>query len=474
MINGAMKIKFSFTLFCLVVTQIAYTQVIWSPAISLNSSNSTVNWPRVVVNSIGDPLVIWGESGELMFSRRVSGAFTQPIALNTQGTIISEAFWHGPEIASKGDTVYVVYKLMPETDSTKHMYCVRSFDGGITFSTPKRIDYIGNNMSRFPAVAVGSDGNPVVAFMKSDLNYHDPQWYVVKSNDYGDTFGTPIKASGYNSPNAEACDCCPGSISVIDSTIVVAYRDNNNNIRDTWLGISQNDGSSFYNVRIDTANWLISVCPSSGPDLYMRGDSVATVYMNGASQAKTLLSVYQLADSTLSIEPIPGSIVTNFSNYPRIDLWNNTQGMTWREVQTGKNFIKMNIRSSGIPTTTYKIDSGNIIMHDIALSNHEVFTVWQHNTDRKIKIKTGIIGFINLDEIPIKQVTLYPNPTTRLIHIQSNQSISTVNLMNINGQHLPTKWLDEETLDLSALPVGTYFIFIEFKDSIFIERIIKN
>src|SRR5689334_9658293 len=181
------KVNILFTL--LLVHVCVYSQITWMGAGSnLNVSSTGNDHPRVVMNASGNPLVLWGHTNRAMFSRWNGTSFTTPVMLNPMSMTIAEDFWMGPDIASHGDTVYVVFKQTPEADTASHIYIVRSFDGGVNFSTPFRVDWVDDVITRFPAITADDSGNPVVTYMKFDINFMDAQWVVVKSTDYGSTF----------------------------------------------------------------------------------------------------------------------------------------------------------------------------------------------------------------------------------------------------------------------------------------------
>ena len=111
--------------------------------------------PHIAVDGSGNPLVIWGRMNDesVFFSRWNGTAFTAPVKLNPSWLTVATASWMGPAIAAKGDTVYVVVRQTPEsTDTSKHIYIIRSFDGGVSFSAPIQVENIADSVSRFPAV----------------------------------------------------------------------------------------------------------------------------------------------------------------------------------------------------------------------------------------------------------------------------------------------------------------------------------
>ncbi|MBK8344100.1 MAG: hypothetical protein IPL12_12800 [Bacteroidetes bacterium] len=120
-----------------------------------------------------------GNTGEAAayFSRWNGSEFTMPIRATPMDMEIFTASWAGPDIASYGDTIYIVFKENPEDIAPA--YCVHSYDGGISFSEPVQVDgMIGDNISRFPSVTVNEEGQPIVAFMKLDSDFGNARYVV--------------------------------------------------------------------------------------------------------------------------------------------------------------------------------------------------------------------------------------------------------------------------------------------------------
>src|SRR3989304_9381470 len=104
-----MKIKLlSFYLcVCVVANSKAQNSITWNSGINIASSASGNEHPRMAINGSGNPLVIWHNAGNCMFSRWNGTAFTSPVILNPMSMTIAGAGWMGPDIAAHADTVYV-------------------------------------------------------------------------------------------------------------------------------------------------------------------------------------------------------------------------------------------------------------------------------------------------------------------------------------------------------------------------------
>ena len=66
--------------------------------------------PRIVLTSQDNPLIIWRKDSSpkvLRASKWNGNSFSQPYDISQTGVFPSS--WDGPEIAAKGDTVYVVF-----------------------------------------------------------------------------------------------------------------------------------------------------------------------------------------------------------------------------------------------------------------------------------------------------------------------------------------------------------------------------
>lgn len=440
---------------------------------SIASSSSGNEHPRIVTDGSGNPLVLWGHAERAMFARWSGTSFNAPVMLNPMSMTIAEASWMGPDIASSGDTVYVVFKQTPEMDTSSHIYIVRSFDGGMNFSMPFQVDFIADSVSRFPTVTVDATGNPIVGFMKFDPGFLNARWVVTKSNDYGNTFSTDVNASGWSAVGATVCDCCPGSIVNAANNVAMLYRDNKSNIRDSWAGISTNGGTSFTNGwNIDQNNWNLFSCPSTGPDGVIVGDSLYAVFMNGASGTSR---VYRSVSSISNSIAQPSQLLTgnisglNQQNYPRIAQSGNAMAIVWK--QNINNFDQLpllftNDIANGFPAIYDTVDLNDITNADVALSNGNIFVVWEDDNSGTVKYRTGSFSPLSMPENEINEssVSVFPNPAKDFFNININSSVNQISLLTIYnsfGQEIIRKsfpgYLKTERLSTELFSNGIYF-----------------
>jgi hypothetical protein len=474
-----------FTLFVSIIAIYGYSQnsITWSAGTNISSSGFGYNHPRMVVDGSGNPLVIWGNTSNasVYFSRWTGSSFTTPLKINPSWMTVATASWMGPDIASKGDTVYVIMKRTPEGPDTNYVYIVRSFDGGQTFSAPVRVDNIADSISRFPTLTVKDDGNPIVAFMKFNATFGDARWVVATSSDFGATFSTDVKASGQ--AGGTVCDCCPGSIVNSGNIVAVLYRTNISDMRDSWVGLSNDNGNSFpTGFNIDRNNWYITACPSTGPDGFIYGDTLYSVFSSSASgSAKNYFSKSTLSDAThiatnLLSTATPG---TATQNYPRIDRSGSAAAIVWRQYDSGTELLPIlftNNVHNGFSPVYDTVDVSNVSNADVALSNGNVYVVWQDNGSSTVKFRKGSYtpASTQVKDNNITHVSVFPNPAVNNINISiATGSDFETEIFNSLGQSV-IKTENKKTIDVSSLSTGIYLVKITTNSEIFISKIVKK
>ena len=485
-----MKKTFTLLLLIFSLSVSAQSQITWSMGMNIASSASGNQHPRVATDAAGNPLVLWGNANRAMFSRWNGSAFTAPVMINPMTIPVAHGNWMGPDIASHGDTVYVVFKQTPEGDSTSHVYIIRSFNGGMSFSPATRIDFIGDSISRFPTVTTDASGNPIVGFMKFNSSFLESRWVVAKSSDFGNTFSADVKASGWSSISSTVCDCCPGSITSSGSKVAVPYRDNNANMRDIWAGISSDGGSTFtQGLAVDQGFWLVMSCPASGPDAAIINDTLYTVYMS-ASAGPTF--VWMSKTSLLSMTASTGAALTGMftglsgQNYPRIAADGNALAIVWE--QTVNSTVQLplfftNNINSGLPAAYDTVDLNDITNADVALANGKIFVVWEDDNSGTVKyrkgsynVSTSVPSLENNFSFAVQQ-----NPVAgNILKIQFSDFLNAkaeYTITNLLGQDLIHSAAGVQSkkmnINISSLAPGTYFLTIISGNKSFVSKIIR-
>ncbi|MEO6760687.1 MAG: T9SS type A sorting domain-containing protein, partial [Saprospiraceae bacterium] len=479
-----------FTLLLILLQQFVFAQggISWSAPADIAAASFGNLHPRIAVDGAGNPLVIWGNNAnnKVYFSRWSNGAFTTPLPLNPASIPVFTASWASPDLAASGDTVYVVYKHTPE--DVNHIYLVHSYDGGQNFSAPVRVDYVADSVSRFPAVATDANGNPLVAFMKFDPGFSNARYVVVRSADHGITFSPDVLASRYS--GGHVCDCCPATLATSGNKVALLYRDNLDNLRNSWAGISQDNGQTFPSgIQVDKTNWIINACPSSGPDGVVVGDSLYSVFMSGAGGktrcyfSKSSLNDQQAAASIPLTTNFPGLVQQNF---PRIASAGNAVAIAWKQVISGSSEIALYFNpaiTTGLPASYEIPAAGEIANVDLILHNGSIFLVWEDEQSGTVKFRQGTYSISRLKE-PLPQTILpvYPNPNpgaALTVELgKGNTGPVFYAIHNSQGKVVleNSAQLEDGLLQIDAVsrfPAGIYYLSVQAEDATYSAKFIQ-
>ena len=468
--NARLPIVSLLIVILLIKIEIVASQVMWDAALDVAPSSFDNNRPRIVTDAQGHPLVIFGKNNDILFTKWIGGGFSQPVKINPANLPAASQDWMGPDIAAHGDTIYVVFKQTPEDNFNSHIWCMRSFNGGQSFDTPVRVEGVGTDRSRFPAVTTDSLGHPVVAFMRFNNSFLDARWVVTRSNDYGASFEDDVLASGWSDPDAEVCDCCPGTLTSDGNTIALTYRDNHENNRDNWVAVSYDGGATVSGgFNMDHQDWILLNCPASGPDGVIVGDTIYTVSMNGATTDEL---VYTGKGSVTDLQSNAATPVTEYSdgliqNFPRIANYQTSVGMLWRHSLNFNSMLGFRFASDitkGLPTEFDTLATSGVINADLAVTKDRVFVVWQNNQSGTVKYRAGEyearVDTTSLFDPAYPMVEVFPNPANEIIilNLPVDQTIEEFSVFDFTGKTVTSNvnLVNTNMLDVSILPGGMY------------------
>jgi len=122
------------------------------------------------------------------------------------------------------------------------------------------------------------------------------------------------------------------------------------------------------------------------------------------------------------------------------------------------------------------IDNNTSVLSSSDANNNVVYTLGEIVIDEI----TGVLaansfqlfddGIVQVEEVVNSSIKVYPNPTINHIQIVSEESIKTIQLVDIEGMKVLSRTA-EDVLDVSSLAPGQYIIIINDKKSL---RIIKQ
>ena len=156
-------------LFLLLVPFLTFGQVQLTPqnyTVVSSGPSEGYDRSRIVTTANSNPFVIWSKlsSPKSIRAKKWNGtAFGSVMDLVTSD--LMPTGFIGPEIAAKGDTVYLIFESLLHNNHI--IYLKKSFDGGLTFSDTIRVSE-NSNTHKFamPNVAVRVDGIPVISYME--------------------------------------------------------------------------------------------------------------------------------------------------------------------------------------------------------------------------------------------------------------------------------------------------------------------
>ena len=278
----------SFLFFCLLPI-FSFSQCLSPSATYIISSGSDEGYerPRVVMTANNSPFVIWSKSSapKAIKARKWNGTdFDNAFDLVNAG--LMPTGFIGPEIAAKGDTVYLIFESLLHNNHV--IYLKRSFDGGLTFSDTIRVsDNSNTHKFAMPNISVSENGNPVVSYMECLPNWTDWKQMVKTSFDFGMSFSLAADVSAL--APGEPCDCCQSTLVTNGDNVYLLFRNDDVNVRNSYIAKSNDDGLTFTDTEdLDDINWLLNACPTSSAVGAVLGDSIMVVRRNGGSGVNEL------------------------------------------------------------------------------------------------------------------------------------------------------------------------------------------
>ncbi|PCJ64343.1 MAG: hypothetical protein COA58_13395 [Bacteroidetes bacterium] len=474
-------------LFLLPLISSAQVELNWFKQYTVNENTELgFTRPKVVFTANNVPVVMWSKktNHEVYVSRWNGNDFGIPLKVTPDGMKVFAQDWAAPDMAAYGNKVVVTFAAVPE--ETGLIYTVTSTDGGATFSDTVRVS--DNPITRFPAVTVAPDWSVSVAFMEFEPGYLEPHYAVAQSVDGLQSYATAVKATG--PAPGEACDCCPANIITNGNKQVLLFRNNDNDLRDVWASISNDNGLSYGTVKeIDTTNWIIGACPSSGPSGMLTDDSLFYTWMSGSS-GRSRVMIGSTSSDDLVIgqhKMLTPEIAQNASqNFPIIAGKRKTLGIVWEENQAGVSSIMLAASNSGMASllsdSIYRVNSeSNSFAKNphIAFSDGVFHITWQDVRSKSIFYRSATIkDFVGINEANQleKSMLLYPNPANGLFIIENLNNVTQIKVLNQEGQIIYHMGVDRKSsfeLDLSNYPSGNYIVELIGSDFSTVKRIIK-
>ena len=165
------------------------------------------------------------------------------------------------------------------------------------------------------------------------------------------------------------------------------------------------------------------------------------------------------ATQTISVDATP---TVNLAAFSTVCVYNPSMALTGGNPAggtysgpgvTGGNFDPATA-GNGTHTITYTYTDGN-------------------NCEGSATNTITVDGCASIDETNVIGLAIYPNPTNAIITIQFEGKLANVSVIDLTGKVVTkTSIQSNDTIDMSNLNVGTYFVNVEVNGSITTERVI--
>ncbi len=466
-----------FTAICCCIMSTSNAQhigLVWAPPIQVANGSVYDNIrPQVALANGDTPLVIWASTtgGRKGWAAMWNGAaFAAPVQVNPNGQINAYTV-EGPNIAAKGDTAYAVYTTYPASSAKAMLRS--SFDGGLTWSSPAWVDSLGTDIPTFVNVGIMPGGQPVVAYMRQTATYANPRFVMRISQDQGLTWMPEVVASNA-APGGQVCDCCTGQPYWHDGKLILTFRNNDANLRDMWAAISTDGGMSFGTaVDLDTTDWTLQACPSSGPVSVFVGDSIYTAFMSqgGNGQARIYLGASHLVTGQMGynwlVSDTGSAGITQ--NYPAIAGNGDTIVVAWYQNNGTNPEIALRYSFTGAAglwdhPVQYVTGwaTGAQSFPDMAWHNGKLHLVWQDDATGNVKYICATVGLMAGIGSPQPSFHIFPNPTTGRFQVTglptSDYAIAIHDAIGRKVYGAQIHGAVRLELDLGEMPSGAYFL----------------
>ncbi len=443
--------------------------------------------PKIGINSDGNPVVFWYRTGadEAFFiSTKDGNAFTLPIEVPLNG--VNPNIWGGslgPDMAAKGNHIYITFEKYGDA-----IYVVHSGDNGTTWDNPVAC-YTPptGRKATIPNISIDNDGHPLVTYVNTNNNEGDAHYGLVKSTDFGATFSAEVTVNTEASGD-EVCECCDGDIDVGENgDIYVAFRNNNNGLRDNWIARSTDGGISFgaaYDM--DQTDWLINACPTSGPSVLALDNSVISTFYSAASDWEngSYFASLNLLDETVGTTiSVPKIESETYQNHSKIAGHGDTLAIVCENSFGSSPNIALTLSTtgeSGLSANSIAITNteGAQKAPSIAYHNGIFHIVYQDNETDNVMYVAVDATVTGIKDPEPYAYTIYPNPAEDYLRIEllTNKPSTTILIHDTSGRVIKTINMSDnvEEIYIGEMASGIYTLTMEVNSFRMTRKFVKR
>jgi hypothetical protein len=172
-------------------------------------------------------------------------------------------------------------------------------------------------------------------------------------------------------------------------------------------------------------------------------------------------------------------------NFPRIASSGNATAIVWVQNFNGTTLLPIlfnkNI-SGGLPAAYDTVDLADITNADVAMSNGNIFVVWQDDNSGTVKYRKGTypVTPAMTTEINSPLFSIYPNPSGDFwqVSISNNQDALSYTLTDINGRIVSAELINKANSSFkipnSNLSAGQYILTIQSSNKNYNYKLVKK
>lgn len=425
-----------------------------------DNAGSHNKMPDITVDVSGNIHVVWinnDNNTNIFYARSTDhgSTFSTPVQVNTYDGHVSDIMYSGPKIVAVGNTIHVIWADKRNGYDETNIYYSYSMNGGNTWSEDEPI---GDNttFNIYCEIVAGESGGIHVVYYQFNrrfLNFEKINH--IASSDTGQTFSDDETVSNYT--DGIPCDCCPPDILILnDGTKMVGFRNDIDDIRDTYAsfsGADENEWGSITQLSFD--DYEINVCPSSGPGMSRLGNKVAVSYMAGIDNTKKVFLKTSHDDAHTfgdSVWADPSATDDISQDHPSTAITDgNWIHMIWEDERGGTDIYYGGMNASNSEITNIQVlndDGLDVTQMAPRMSDdgHFVYVVWEDYRDaQQIYFTTnydpdaGVGDELNPSIFKIKG--LYPNPFNNNLNIDLSLDVDSdvrMNVIDVSGRVVDT------------------------------------
>ena len=406
----------------LIFTYIFSDDYIFSENFRITESSNDQKFPEIAIvdNVIHLTWVsVIGNNKNIMYSKSedYGETFSNPVQINSLDNNIVAYGQSGPKINTYNTAIYISYT--DDRSGLTSVYLNVSNDYGETWQEEILItDTPYLNM--YQDFKVDNQGNLHLVYYNYAANYHlDDVRY--RFSELGDTGFNPSIELGVVMDNMEPCDCCQPELEIDQNgDIYVIYRNNEQNIRDSYIAVKRYGDTDFSEYfQASNLQDFIGFCPSSGPSLDIQNNQIAIAYTSYNNQ-NVYMSISNIEDMDFSNYVTANSTSNSFQNYPYTLLDSNLHTV-WVDQDGFDIFYGMTDIQTNTMLNVQKIndDNSESTQKDPILykNNDMLYSFWSDQRDGNYEIyfskainESIILGDVNQDNlIDILDVVLIIN-----------------------------------------------------------------